>query len=75
MRIHSQAIESQFHIDCVTHSRIHEVDFATVTFSGIFSDHMFSAEFQEGRWSDGRIQPYGPILVAVPRQNVVHPQK
>ena len=71
MRSDNQAIESQFHMDRVTHSRIHEVDFATVTFSGIFSDHMFSAEFQERRWSDGRIQPYGPILVA-PNISALH---
>ena len=49
------------HIDRVVSSRVREVDFATVPFSSVFSDHMFSAEFQAGRWSDGIIQPYGPI--------------
>ena len=50
-----------FPVERVTSSRVQDVDFANVPFSSVFSDHMFSAEFQDGRWSDGRIQPYGPI--------------
>ena len=71
MRSDNQATESQVHIDRVTHSRVREVDFATLAFSSVFSDHMFSAEFQGGRWSDGRIQPYGPILLA-PNISALH---
>ncbi|HEV2177031.1 MAG TPA: branched-chain amino acid aminotransferase [Terriglobia bacterium] len=44
-----------------THSRVQQVDFANVPFSSVFSDHMFSAEFSRGHWSEGEIQPYGPI--------------
>jgi branched-chain amino acid aminotransferase len=40
---------------------VHEVDFSTLVFGSVFSDHMFTAEFQDGRWSDGLIQPYGPL--------------
>lgn len=47
----------------VGHSRIQEVDFATVPFSSVFSDHMYVAEFHDGHWNEGRIQPYGPISV------------
>lgn len=45
-------------------SRVQQVDFANLPFGTIFSDHMLTAEFHDGRWSDGRIQPYGPISVA-----------
>src|SRR5258708_9522588 len=50
--------------DRVEHSRLQEVDFATVVFGSAFSDHMFTAEFEDGRWSDGLIRPYGSIPLA-----------
>lgn len=56
-------LTSSVRINRVANSRVQEVDFATVPFSSAFSDHMFSAEFQDGHWSDGLIQPYGPISV------------
>ncbi|MGB8990264.1 MAG: branched-chain amino acid aminotransferase [Candidatus Sulfotelmatobacter sp.] len=51
-------------IDKVVHSRLREVDFSTLVFGSVFSDHMFTAEFQDGRWSDGLIQPYGPLQIS-----------
>src|SRR5260370_28802459 len=63
MRRTNQAPALSFRIDRVANSRAQEVDFATVPFSSVFSDHMFSAEFHDGRWSDGLIRPYGPIHV------------
>ncbi len=51
-------------IDRVASSRLQDVDFATVVFGSVFSDHMFTAEFEDGRWSDGLIRPYGPIPLA-----------
>lgn len=47
-----------------TRSRVQEVDFANLPFSSVFSDHMFTAEFRDGQWSEGEIQPYGPISVS-----------
>jgi branched-chain amino acid aminotransferase len=57
-------LTSAIRIDRAANSKVQGVDFATVPFSSVFSDHMFSAEFQDGRWSDGLIRPYGPISVA-----------
>lgn len=37
------------------------MDLQNVAFSSVFSDHMFTAECQDGKWSAGLIQPYGPI--------------
>jgi branched-chain amino acid aminotransferase len=62
-RNHS-TVTSPFRITHVANSRVQEVDFATVPFSSVFSDHMFMAEFQDGCWNDGLIRPYGPIPVA-----------
>jgi branched-chain amino acid aminotransferase len=50
-------------INRVTHSRVQEVDFANVPFSSFFSDHMFTADFHNSHWSEGEIQPYGPLCL------------
>jgi pimeloyl-ACP methyl ester carboxylesterase len=55
---------SPIRVNRVAKSRVQEVDFATVPFGTVFSDHMFSTEFQDGHWSDSSIEPYGPISVA-----------
>jgi len=57
----SSETTTSIRIERVAHSRVQEVDFANVPFSSVFSDHMFVAEFHDGHWSEGRIQPYGPI--------------
>jgi branched-chain amino acid aminotransferase len=55
----------------VTRSRVQEVDFSSVQFSEAFSDHMFTAEFRNGRWNDGEIEPYGPISIP-PSSTALH---
>jgi branched-chain amino acid aminotransferase len=50
-------------VERVGRSRVGEVDLATVAFSSVFSDHMFSAECHHGQWSAARVQPYGPITL------------
>lgn len=42
-------------------SRIGEIDFDNLPFGYVFSDHMFTLEYREGRWGDPAIVPYGPI--------------
>lgn len=61
MQKHNERQAFSIRIDRVTRSRLPEVDLATVPFSAVFSDHMFGAEFRDGRWSNGLIRPYGPI--------------
>jgi branched-chain amino acid aminotransferase len=50
-------------VERVRRSRISEVDFATVTFGSIFSDHMFSTECHNAHWTKACIQPYGGITL------------
>ncbi|MGA9508822.1 MAG: branched-chain amino acid aminotransferase [Candidatus Sulfotelmatobacter sp.] len=59
----NQIETTSIRVDKVANSRLREVDFSTLVFGSVFSDHMFTAEFQDGRWSDGLIQPYGPLHV------------
>lgn len=55
-------------IEKVKQSRVHEVDFANIPFGKIYTDHMFTADYRNGEWSNLRITPYGymPISPATP---------
>ncbi len=57
----SGVLTQQFRIEHAAGSRLKGVDFKTIGFSSIFSDHMFTAEYRDGRWSEGLIRPYGPL--------------
>ncbi|MBI1288483.1 MAG: branched-chain amino acid aminotransferase [Flavobacteriales bacterium] len=48
-------------IEKVAQSRIQEVDFDNIPFGKEFADHMFVADYKDGKWSDFRIEPYGKI--------------
>ncbi len=48
-------------IQKVAQSRIHEVDFDNIPFGKEFSDHMFVADYRDGKWGNFRIEPYGKI--------------
>ncbi|HPE98446.1 MAG: branched-chain amino acid aminotransferase [Chitinophagales bacterium] len=52
-----------YHIDIrpVQESRLQGIDFDSVPFGRVFSDHMFLAEYKNGQWQQCRIQPFGPL--------------
>ncbi len=39
-------------------SRLHEVDFENLPFGKLFSDHMFVADYHDGKWHNPRIEPF-----------------
>ena len=41
------------------HSKINEIDFENLAFGKNFSDHMLMADFENGKWGDFRIIPFG----------------
>ena len=43
------------------HSRLNETDFSNLPFGRNFSDHMFSADYIDGEWTNFEILPYGEI--------------
>ena len=51
----------QFRIDRVRQSRATRVDFASIPFSSVFSDHMLVAEYADSIWKNPAIQPYGAL--------------
>ena len=50
-------------VEPVSHSRINDVDLATVGFSSVISDHMLVAEYYDGAWRTAKIRPYGPLAL------------
>ncbi len=43
-------------------TRVSEVNFNSIPFGKIFSDHMFIADFRMGEWENCRIVPFGKFL-------------
>ncbi len=55
----------------VSTSRIDQVDFEHISFGSIFSDHMVQAVFENGKWNQLEIIPYGDFKIS-PAANVFH---
>ena len=52
-------------------SRINSVDFENLNFGAVFSDHMFTCDYVDGKWINPEIIPYQPISVS-PASRVFH---
>ena len=58
-------------IEKIKESRINTVDFKNLDFGGVFTDHMYSCDFIDGKWINSKITPYKPITVS-PASRVFH---
>ena len=45
-------------------SRLKETDFNDLPFGRIFSDHMFVADYADGKWQNFQIMPYGDLSLS-----------
>ena len=52
---------SEMKIQRVRESRLGSVDFDNLGFGDVYSDHMFSMLYDDGRWHSPEILPFGPI--------------
>jgi len=52
-------------------TRIHQVDFDSLTFGAEFTDHMLCCDFRNGQWQQAQIIPYGPFQID-PSAKVFH---
>lgn len=50
-------------VEPVRASRLAEVDFASVAFSSVFSDHMLTAIHENGEWREATIGAYAPLAL------------
>lgn len=46
---------------CVTNSRRSEIDMNNIPFGKIFSDHMYVVKYENGKWGEPEIKPYGTL--------------
>lgn len=54
---------SAIRIQPVPRSRVDEIDFSSLGFSQVFSDHQLVAEYRDGQWGEPEILPYGPLPI------------
>lgn len=68
-----QAVDQLYNIQVekVKTSRKSEIDFDTVQFGRVFSDHMFTADYADGKWGDFKIIPFGNIPMS-PATAILH---
>ncbi|HIP49738.1 MAG TPA: branched-chain amino acid aminotransferase [Lutibacter sp.] len=67
----STDITTQFSVEEIKESKINQVDFETLVFGQVFTDHMFECDYIDGEWQTPTIKPYQPILVE-PSLKVFH---
>ncbi|MGC6479629.1 MAG: branched-chain amino acid aminotransferase [Flavobacteriaceae bacterium] len=58
-------------IQAVNHSRIDQVDFDSLSFGTVFTDHMFICHYKDGAWQEPEIKPYGPLEIS-PSMSSLH---
>ena len=54
----------QIKITANSNPRLATTEFKDIPFGKIFTDHMFTADFEDGEWKNFQILPYGPILMS-----------
>jgi len=52
---------AEIKIEKIAHSRVSEYDVNNVPFGKCFSDHMFVAEYADGKWGNATIMPYQDV--------------
>ncbi len=52
-------------------SKINAVDFSNLTFGRVFTDHMFTCDFEDGKWQTPEVKPYQAMTIE-PSARVFH---
>ena len=52
-------------------SRLSELDYENIAFGKIYSDHMFTADYKDGVWSNFEISPYDNLNIS-PATSAIH---
>lgn len=58
-------------IERVKNSKVNEFDSSNLKFGKMLSEHMFIADFIDGKWQDARIVPYGNFEIS-PANSAIH---
>jgi len=54
-----------------THSRLSGVDFDNLKFGTLFTDHLFVADYADGKWQNFQIMPFGDLKIT-PANATIH---
>ncbi|MDX1940546.1 MAG: branched-chain amino acid aminotransferase [Saprospiraceae bacterium] len=52
-------MKQEIKITITSNSRLSQVNFDDLPFGRVFSDHMFIADYKDGKWINPRIEPFG----------------
>lgn len=52
-------------------TKLSDIDFSTITFGQVYSDHEFIADYKDGEWNNFRITPYEPLVIS-PASPAIH---
>jgi len=70
--LESKAITPFFmKITTVESSKLSTIDFSSLNFGTVFTDHMLICNYSKGQWQTPEIQPYGPLQID-PSARVFH---
>ncbi|NNE31694.1 MAG: branched-chain amino acid aminotransferase [Winogradskyella sp.] len=58
-------------IEKAQNTKITDVDFANIAFGRVFTDHMFTCDFEDGKWQIPKITPYQAMSIE-PSARVFH---
>ena len=61
----------QTNIQLTKNSRLPQVNWKNLPFGKLFSDHMFTMDFDNGNWCKPKITPYGDISIS-PANSAIH---
>lgn len=62
---------SEIKITRINESKFKTIDFQNLSFGTVYTDHMFSCDFKDGKWQQGEITPYQPLQLD-PSAKVFH---
>jgi branched-chain amino acid aminotransferase len=63
--------KEQIEITKVNTSKIESIDFNNLAFGQVFSDHMLTCDFKDGKWELPKIEPFAPISL-MPSAKIFH---
>jgi len=63
--------KDQIEITKVKTSKIDSIDFNNLAFGKVFSDHMLTCDYKDGKWQHPKIEPYAPISL-MPSAKIFH---
>ncbi len=66
-----KTLQTAIKITKAENSKIGQVDFENINFGKLFTDHMLICDYEDGKWKNPEVVPYGPLTLD-PSTRVFH---